>query len=131
MKGIVMSVLYIQVRKNHFTLRDIERRQEISGGGSFSNQRILIADFFLAEKILRDLIQQICPQTWRNTLLRKRSDIVISALEMNEGGLSQVEERILQEVVAGSIRMKYRRLKIHAQITPLSDAAVLAMIESK
>lgn len=126
-----MSVLYIQVRKNHFTLRDIERRQEISGGGSFSNQRILIADFFLAEKILRDLIQQICPQTWRNTLFRKRSDIVISALEMNEGGLSQVEERILQEVVAGSIRMKYRRLKIHAQITPLSDAAVVAMIESK
>ncbi|ECG8591883.1 hypothetical protein FNI11_19420 [Salmonella enterica subsp. salamae] len=126
-----MSVLYIQVRKNHFTLRDIERRQEISGGGSFSNQRILIADFFLAEKILRDLIQQIFPQTWRNTLFRKRSDIVISALEINEGGLSQVEERILQEVVAGAIRMKYRRLKIHAQSTPLSDAAALTMIESK
>ncbi|MBY6259368.1 hypothetical protein K3G69_23040 [Phytobacter diazotrophicus] len=36
-----MSVLYIQVRKNHITVRNIERKQDVSGSGAFSNQRLL------------------------------------------------------------------------------------------
>ncbi len=35
-----MSVLYIQVRKNHITVRNIERKQDVSGSGAFSNQRL-------------------------------------------------------------------------------------------
>ena len=35
-----MSVLYIQVRKNHITVRNIERKQVVSGSGAFSNQRL-------------------------------------------------------------------------------------------
>lgn len=126
-----MPILYIQIRKNQIILRDVERKKEVSGRGHFSNTRLLIAEFFQAEKVLFDLIQQIYPRTWRNTLMRtRRFDIVVSALEMNEGGLSQVEERILQEVVAGATAMKYRRLKLHAQTTPLSDSAVLAMLSA-
>ncbi|POP42972.1 hypothetical protein CHU32_17230 [Superficieibacter electus] len=125
-----MPILYIQIRKNHIILRDVEHKKEVSGQARFSNTRLLIAEFFQAEKVLFDLIQQIYPPTWLNRLLRtRRFDIVVSALEMNEGGLSQVEERILQEVVAGATAMKYRQLKIHAQTHPLSDSAVLAMLE--
>ncbi len=127
-----MPVLYIQVRKNHIMVRDIERSQDVSGRGAFSNQRLLIAEFSIAEKVLSDLIQQLYPRTWMNSLLRtRRFDIVISALEMNEGGLSQVEERILQEVVSGATMMRYRQLKLHAQSTPLTDSAILAMLEQK
>ncbi|MDC0728807.1 YjaA family stress response protein [Phytobacter diazotrophicus] len=127
-----MSVLYIQVRKNHITVRNIERKQDVAGSGAFSNQRLLIADFFKAEKVLWDLIEQIRPRSWFRKLLRTdRFDIVISALEMNEGGLSQVEERILQEVVAGATRMRYRCLITHAQSTPLSDDAVMALIAER
>ena len=127
-----MSVLYIQVRKNHITVRNIERKQDVSGSGAFSNQRLLIADFFKAEKVLWDLIEQIRPRSWFRKLLRTdRFDIVISALEMNEDGLSQVEDRILQEVVAGATRMRYRRLITHAQSTPLSDDAVMALIAER
>ena len=127
-----MSVLYIQVRKNHITVRNIERKQDVAGSGAFSNQRLLIADFFKAEKVLWDLIEQIRPRSWFRKLLRTdRFDIVISALEMNEDGLSQVEDRILQEVVAGATRMRYRRLITHAQSTPLSDDAVMALIAER
>ena len=127
-----MLVLYIQVRKNHITVRDIARKQNVSGSGAFSSQRLLIADFFKAEKVLWDLIEQIRPSSWLRKLLRTdRFDIVISALEMNEGGLSPVEERILQEVVAGATRMRYRRLITHAQSTPLSDDAVMALIAQR
>ncbi|EII3551414.1 hypothetical protein MLW60_18520, partial [Escherichia coli] len=69
--------------------------------------------------------------TWHSFLPAKRMDIVVSALEMNEGGLSQVEERILHEVVAGATLMKYRQFHIHAQSVVLSDSAVMAMFKQK
>ncbi len=99
---------------------------------AFSNQRLLIANFFVAEKVLQDLVLQLHPRsTWHSFLPAKRMDIVVSALEMNEGGLSQVEERILHEVVAGATLMKYRQFHIHAQSAVLSDSAVMAMLKQK
>ncbi len=106
-----MSVLYIQIRRNQITVRDLESKREVSGDAAFSNQRLLIANFFVAEKVLQDLVLQLHPRSTPAFFLpAKRMDIVVSALEMNEGGLSQVEERILHEVVAGATLMKYRQL---------------------
>ena len=123
-----MSVLYIQIRRNQITVRDLESKREVSGDAAFSNQRLLIANFFVAE----NLVLQLHPRsTWHSFLPAKRMDIVVSALEMNEGGLSQVEERILHEVVAGATLMKYRQFHIHAQSVVLSDSAVLAMFKQK
>lgn len=132
-----MSVLYIQIRRNQITVRDLESKREVSGDAAFSNQRLLIANFFVAEKVLQDLVLQdlvlqLHPRsTWHSFLPAKRMDIVVSALEMNEGGLSQVEERILHEVVAGATLMKYRQFHIHAQSVVLSDSAVMAMFKQK
>ncbi|HFU1115684.1 TPA: YjaA family stress response protein [Escherichia coli] len=122
-----MSVLYIQIRRNQITVRDLESKREVSGDAAFSNQRLLIANFFVAEKVLQDLVLQLHPRsTWHSFLPAKRMDIVVSALEMNEGGLSQVEE-----VVAGATLMKYRQFHIHAQSAVLSDSAVMAMLKQK
>ena len=46
-----MSVLYIQIRRNQITVRDLESKREVSGDAAFSNQRLLIANFFVAEKV--------------------------------------------------------------------------------
>ena len=113
-----MSVLYIQIRRNQITVRDLESKREVSGDAAFSNQRLLIANFFVAEKVLQDLVLQLHPRsTWHSFLPAKR--------------LSQVEERILHEVVAGATLMKYRQFHIHAQSVVLSDSAVLAMFKQK
>ncbi len=94
-----MSVLYIQIRRNQITVRDLESKREVSGDAAFSNQRLLIANFFVAEKVLQDLVLQLHPRsTWHSFLPAKRMDIVVSALEMNEGGLSQVEAMPNSEV---------------------------------
>lgn len=45
-----MSVLYIQISRNKITVRDLESKREVSGDAAFSNQRLLIANFFVAEK---------------------------------------------------------------------------------
>ncbi len=47
-----MSVLYIQISRNKITVRDLESKREVSGDAAFSNQRLLIANFFVAEKVL-------------------------------------------------------------------------------
>ncbi len=54
-----MSVLYIQIRRNQITVRDLESKREVSGDAAFSNQRLLIANFFVAEKVLQDLVLQL------------------------------------------------------------------------
>lgn len=126
-----MSVLYIQIRRNQITVRDLESKREVSGDAAFSNQRLLIANFFVAEKFCKILFCNSTHVQPGILLPAKRMDIVVSALEMNEGGLSQVEERILHEVVAGATLMKYRQFHIHAQSVVLSDSAVLAMFKQK
>ncbi|MDR9830049.1 hypothetical protein RCJ22_31200, partial [Vibrio sp. FNV 38] len=45
------------------TVRDLESKREVSGEAAFSNQRLLIANFFVAEKVLRDLVLQLHPRS--------------------------------------------------------------------
>lgn len=131
-EGSLISVLYIQIRRDQITVRGLESKREVSGGAAFSSQRLLIINFFVAEKVLQDLVLQLYSRsTWHSFLPAKRMDIVMSALEINEGGLSQVEKRTLHEVIAGVILMKYHQLHIHAQSVVLSGSAALAMFKQK
>lgn len=36
-EGNLMSVLYIQIRRNQITVRDLESKREVSGDAAFSN----------------------------------------------------------------------------------------------
>mgnify|MGYP007057869920 CR=1 FL=1 len=76
MKGISCQFCYIQIRRNQITVRDLESKREVSGDAAFSNQRLLIANFFVAEKVLQDLVLQLHPRsTWHSFLPAKRMDI--------------------------------------------------------
>ncbi|MCG8707665.1 hypothetical protein JHU04_000859 [Brenneria sp. 4F2] len=95
-----MTILYIQIRKNKMIVRDPEIRQEVSDASQiFSNSRLLVADFFRAEKVLFDLTRRFLKRKWFRF---KQDTLIIHALEMNEGGLSVVEVRVLQEITAVS-----------------------------
>jgi len=110
-------------------LRNLRTGQEVMGHGTFSNQRILIGAFFIAEKVLRDLVMQVEPLRWWDKFIRlRRYDVVIDVLELNEGGLSEVEERAIMEVVAGGTAMRYHRLVISCVSQPRSDDAVRALL---
>ncbi|SPX09557.1 conserved stress-induced protein [Escherichia coli] len=50
-----MSVLYIQIRRNQITVRDLESKREVSGDAAFSNQRLLIANSLLQKKFCKIL----------------------------------------------------------------------------
>lgn len=121
-----MVVLYAQLYKNRMVVRNLTTHQQASGYQTFSNQRILIADFFLAEKLLHDLIQQLAPrQFWHALPMTGRMAILSHALEMNEGGLSSVEERAILEMTFGAAHGKCRDPKVTSGPAPLGDQQVL------
>ncbi|AVT60509.1 YjaA family stress response protein [Pectobacterium versatile] len=122
-----MTILYIQIRKNKMVVRDPETSQELSDSSQvFSNSRLLVADFFRAEKVLQDLADKFIKRSW----FKFGQDVlIIHALEMNEGGLSQVEERILQEIaVAASPRA---RLIVIESSQALVDAELIELTRKK
>lgn len=119
--------LYIQIRKNQITVRHLGTQLEASTQSAFSNNRILVADFMAASKALRSVIRQVTPFDWRNWF--RSTTLLIHALEMNEGGLSPVEERILQEITVMSCRKS--RLIVISDAVPLSDSDALKRIQQK
>lgn len=121
-----MIILYVQLYKNRIVVRNTATQQEVSGTRAFSNQRILIAEFFQAEKLVYDLIGQLMPASiWTQFFGRKRFGILAHALEMNEGGLSQVEERAILEVIFGAAGGRAKYPQVVSSKSPLSDSEVL------
>ncbi|HBE9080937.1 MULTISPECIES: YjaA family stress response protein [Serratia] len=118
-----MSLFYLQVRRNHLTLKSLDTQKSAARVGPFSTQRLLIGQFFIAEYCLHNLVPQFFPG-FINQLKRRhfRHDIVIHAMEMLEGGVSQVEQRILQEITVASFPKGYH--SVYADPHPLSDDRV-------
>ncbi|KHN53877.1 hypothetical protein OI69_05465 [Pectobacterium fontis] len=122
-----MVNLYIQIRKNQITARNLATQREASMLSAFSNNRILVADFMAASEALRGAIRQVTPFDWRNWF--SNTTLLIHALEMNEGGLSPVEERILQEITVMSCRKS--KLIVISSTVPLSDSDALKRIQQQ
>ncbi|MBP1035245.1 MULTISPECIES: YjaA family stress response protein [Serratia] len=118
-----MSLFYLQVRRNHLTLKSLDTQKTASRVGPFSTQRLLVGQFFIAEYCLYNLVPEFFPG-FLNQLKRRhlRHDIVIHAMEMLEGGVSQVEQRILQEITVASFPKGYH--SVYADPHPLSDDTV-------
>ncbi|PTB88917.1 rod shape-determining protein MreB [Pseudidiomarina aestuarii] len=71
----------------------------------FSHPRCLVANFGLAEKILQHGLF-----TFHNSKLRAAPRVVMHQLEKLEGGLTDIEERVLRELALG---MGAREVLIH------------------
>ncbi|WP_437891678.1 YjaA family stress response protein [Phytobacter sp. V91] len=124
-----MTVLYAQIYQNRMVVRNLDTRQQVSGNHIFSNQRIIIADFFEAEGFLAHLIQQVAPRSFWHLLPGVGKLRILShALEMNEGGLSPVEERALLEMTFGASQGRCHYPKIIDDETLLNDEQVLAAL---
>lgn len=113
-----LSTMYIQVRKNQFHLRSIESGAELTvvAQEPFTTSRCLIGQFGQAESLLRDAIKQLS----KNRFFAFTPRIVIHPVDMVEGGLSEVEERVFREIALGARASKVLVWVGHA----LSDADV-------
>lgn len=114
-----MADFYLTIHTDLMTLRELKSGTEVSQTGKFSTSRILIGDFYLAEFIVRQLVTQL---GFHVTLPFIRShNIVVQPLSQSEGGLSDVEERVILEVVSSGFNNKTKKLIISQNEHPLTD----------
>lgn len=101
-KGVFDNTVYVRVYKNRFRLRHIESQKDIilNAEQPFTTERLIIGQFKNAEKTLIQGIKEVYNKKW----ITPSPKILIQQMEMNEGGLSDVEDRILKEIstVAGA-----------------------------
>lgn len=90
------NTIYVQVRKNAFRLRHIEgkKEREITAQKPFTTTRLLVGQFQEAASLLRKAIQE----SGNGGLFQVSPVFVIHPVEMVEGGLSEVEERVFREL---------------------------------
>ena len=119
------NTLYVQVRKNRFRLRHIEGKQEreVSAQTPFTTTRLLVGQYQAAETLLKQAMRAI----GSGGLFRVSPVVVIQPMELVEGGLSEVEERVYRELARGA---GARQVFVHIG-APLSDAEVLTMSQNK
>ena len=94
------NTLYVRVGKNQFRVKHIESGADTTVVAStpFTTTRLLIGQFVAAQEALKSALKQIAT----GRLFAPSPSVVMHPLEMVEGGLSEIEERTLQEVAIGA-----------------------------
>lgn len=92
---------YIQIRENQIDIRNVKTAESFQEQSEFSHPRMLIGNF---------------------------TKVVVHPLDKVEGGLSQIEERVLRELAIGSGGASKVVVWTGAK---LSDSEVIAKLEAK
>ena len=120
--AFLANTMYVLVKRNHFRVRHIESNSEASfvAEPPFTTTRLLVGHFVNAESLLKRALKQVS----KAGLFAGSPHVLIQPLEMLEGGLSQVEERVLREAAIGAGASKVVVWVGHQ----LSDAEVRAKL---
>lgn len=96
------NTFYLRIACNHLHLTHLEsgRIAVREADPPFSNQRLLVAEFSIADRMIKEAVQSLMP--WRLPFFSAPPKLLIQPLERLEGGLSQVEQRILMELGMGA-----------------------------
>jgi len=100
---LARSYIMVKVFRNRFVVTRLGSSPETLTANSpdpFSTDRLLIGNFSVAERALSEAVRRAVPLKWG--WLRPPMSGLVHPLEMSEGGLSQVENRILVEVAEGA-----------------------------
>src|SRR6266853_849095 len=97
---LLANPIYVRVRKNQFRVRNPESAKEATFDAQppFTTARLLIGQFQAAEKVLKRAVTEMS----KSRIFAVSPQVLIQPLEMHEGGLSEVEERVLKEVAIGA-----------------------------
>ncbi|HET7844162.1 MAG TPA: hypothetical protein VFL14_08430, partial [Xanthomonadales bacterium] len=90
---------YVRIARDRIDVRNVATGQDRGGAPArpFTSTRLLVGDFVVAQELLRCLVDEVA-----GSRLRFNRRFVMHAIEMIDGGLSPVEERVLLELAAGA-----------------------------
>lgn len=97
--------VYVQVFRNRFVLSRLDKGMRMERTGDFSHPRMLVGKFQEAEMLLGQLLRD----AYGKALFPPRPLVVIHPKEVLEGGLTDIEERVLMEMALGA---GARRVKV-------------------
>ncbi|MDR2838368.1 MAG: hypothetical protein LBV49_07385 [Azonexus sp.] len=118
------NFLYVQIRENFVQVRNVNnpRTFQRSASTPFSHPRMLVGNFTAAAECLKKAISEA-----RGSGLFLSTSVVIHPLEKIDGGLTQVEDRLLRELALGA-----GASKVAVWVgPPLSDAEVISKFKEK
>ena len=116
--------LYVQVRENRFDIRNVGDGKTFHATASppFSHPRMLVGDFTAAQSCLKTLADQA-----RGSGFALKTEMLIHPMEKLEGGLTQIESRVFEELAAGA---GASRVVVWSG-APLGDAEVAAKLKDR
>jgi hypothetical protein len=122
---MMSQTVYVRVWRNKFTVRAIESGAQIDVAPAtpFTTQRLLVGHFTNTESALRDALRQATGPGW----FKPSPEVLMHPLEMVEGGLSEIEDRIFRELAIGA---GARRVAVWVG-PELSDAEVKDKLNAK
>lgn len=95
--------LYVQISADSITVRNAGSGESVTrkAAPGFTTQRLLVGQFKIAETLLRDAVKEVSPRWSLGSKF-----FVLHPLDMIEGGLSEVEEKVFMELAmsAGALR---------------------------
>jgi len=92
---MLRSEVVVQVSRDSVKARDLSSGRTSSASGAFTTTRLLVGNFPVADEALKRAFRELHLSGF------KRLSVFVHQLEMAEGGLSAVEERVLLELAAG------------------------------
>jgi len=109
LKKFFVTDLYLKVRKNQFEIKNLTENgawKIATPEQDFTTERLLVGQFSAAEPSLKELVKYVMP----SGIMKKSAQILVHPIEMVEGGLCEVEERIFTELGLGAGAFK---IKLH------------------
>lgn len=98
--NFMQQIVYVQIEKNSFSLFHVQAdlKQYVKSALPFSTDRLAIGNFKQAEETLRKSLTSVYP----NSIFKVSPIVVMHQLYLAEGGLCEVEERVLRELALGA-----------------------------
>lgn len=121
-------LLYIRLKKNHLEIKHIKSGKTIKGSSEkpFSNERLLIADYLIAEAYAKELIAELLNS--KRKLLDRALTIVFQPADESIPDITPSEKRIYVDF-ASFIGAKYYYLVEHKR--RLLDEEVREVVKGK
>ncbi|AFI91153.1 hypothetical protein EXT68_08310 [Pectobacterium parmentieri] len=119
-----MATLYIRIYRDTLMLRNVDTKKEVAGQSEtpFTTSRLLLGQMIPAMKLLDQLSRKVAGK--RLVDLFTSHKVIIHAMEMNEGGHSQVEFASYIEL-AKSISPQGKHIYVCSKTVPLTDQEVI------
>jgi hypothetical protein len=94
------NTLYVRIKQDQFRIRHLESGEDrtVRADPPFTSQRMLVGDFTAAEHALKVSLKEIS----KGRIFSVAPQVVIQPLEKMEGGLCEIEKRILHEIAMGA-----------------------------